>query len=115
MAEAKPDGVWVTRVVYHKARAGREQRFLDMMVAVAEAWKNQLPEIQVTRYRTATAERGVYVVLVRFRAENLHHFYDWSGAALEREWGQAETAAFLAEYYGCLEESRQVAVVTEAD
>ena len=58
---------------------------------------------------------GVYVVLVRFRAENLHHFYEWSGAALEREWGQKETEAFLAEYYGCLEESRQVAVVTEAD
>jgi hypothetical protein len=82
-----------------------------MMVAVAEAWKKRLPEIQVTRYRSATAERGVYVVLVRFRAENLHHFYDWSGA----EWGRKETETFLAEYYGCLEDSRQIAVVTEAD
>jgi len=114
-ADAGKDGVWVTRVVYHKAKAGKEQRFLDMMVAVAEAWKKHLPEIQVTRYRSATAERGVYVVLVRFRAENLHHFYDWSGAALEREWGKKETDAFLAEYYGCLEDSRQVAVVTETD
>ena len=115
MAEASKAGAWVTRVVYHKARAGKERRFLDMMIAVAEAWKRQLPEIQVTRYRSATAERGVYVVLVRFRAENLHHFYEWSGAALEREWGKPETDAFLAEYYGCLEDSRQVAVVTEAD
>jgi len=74
MRDGAKDGVWVTRVVYHKTKAGRERRFLDMMTAVAEAWKKQLPEIQVTRYRSATAERGVYVVLVRFRAENLHHF-----------------------------------------
>ena len=77
------DDVMVTRVVYHKAKAGREARFLQMMVEVAEAWKKQLPEIVVTRYRSATSERGVYVVLVKLRAINLHHFYDWTGAALE--------------------------------
>ena len=109
------DGVMVTRVVYHKAKAGKEARFLQMMVDVAEAWKKQLPEITVTRYRSATAERGVFIVLVKLRAENLHHFYEWTGAALEREWGEAATEEFLAEYYGCLEESRQIAVVTEAD
>ena len=109
------DDVMVTRVVYHKAKAGREARFLQMMVDVAEAWKKQLPEIVVTRYRSATSERGVYVVLVKLRAINLHHFYDWTGAALEREWGVAETEKFLAEYYDCLEDSRQIAVVTEAD
>jgi hypothetical protein len=115
MAAATRDGIWVTRVVHHKARAGREARFLEMMRAVKAAWKRQLPEITVSLYRSATAERGVYMALVRFRAENLHHFYDWSGAALEREWGKRKADAFLREYYGCLEDSRQVAVVTEAD
>jgi uncharacterized protein YqiB (DUF1249 family) len=115
MANAAKDGIWVTRVVHHKARAGKEARFLEMMRAVRDAWGKQLPEITVRIYRSATAERGVYIALVRFRAENLHHFYDWSGAALEREWGKKEADTFLAEYYGCLEESRQVAVVTEAD
>lgn len=114
MPQAK-SGVMVTRVVHHKAKAGREARFLEMMRSVKAAWRKQLPEIQVTIYRSAMAERGVYVALVKFRAENLHHFYDWSGAALEREWGKKKAETFLAEYYGCLEESRQVAVVTEAD
>lgn len=108
-------GVRVTRVVYHKARPGKEARFLQMMVEVAEAWKKQLPSIRVTRYVSATAERGVFIVLVELPGEHLHHFYDWTGAALEREWGKARTEAFLAEYYGCLEDSRQIAVVTEAD
>jgi antibiotic biosynthesis monooxygenase (ABM) superfamily enzyme len=109
------DGLMVTRVVYHKTKAGKEARFLEMMRAVKAAWQKQLPEIGVTLYRSATAERGVYMALVKFRAENLHHFYEWSGTALEREWGKNEAEAFLAEYYSCLEESRQVAVVTEAD
>ena len=65
------------------------------------------------RFRSATAERGVFIALVTFRAENLHHFYEWSGAALEKEWGKAETEQYLDEYYGCLEESQQIAVVTE--
>ncbi len=107
--------VMVTRVVHHKARAGKEARFLEMMRAVKAAWQRQLPEISVSLYRSATAERGVYMALVRFPAAHLHHFYEWSGAALEREWGKKEADTFLAEYYGCLEESRQVAVVTEAD
>lgn len=110
---AKP--VTVTRVVHHKARAGKEARFLQMMRAVRDAWKAQLPEISVRLYRSATAVRGEYVALVSFPAEHLHEFYDWSGAALERQWGKKEADAFLAEYYGCLEESCQVAVVTEAD
>ncbi len=108
-------GVMVTRVVHHKARAGREARFLEMMRAVRDAWKKQIPELSVRLYRSATAVRGEYMALVRFPAEHLHEFYDWSGAALEREWGKKEADTFLAEYYGCLEESRQVAVVTEAD
>lgn len=108
-------GVRVTRVVYHKAKAGREARFLQMMIEVAEAWKKQIPEVDVVRYTTATAERGVFIALVHLPAEHLHHFYEWTGAALEREWGKDETDVFLAEYYGCLEDSKQIAVVTEAD
>jgi hypothetical protein len=105
----------VTRVVHHKARAGKEARFLEMMRAVRAAWGKQLPEIQVKIFRSATAVRGEYMALVSFPAGHLHEFYDWSGAALEREWGKREADTFLAEYYGCLEDSRQVAVVTEAD
>ena len=107
------DEIWVTRVVRHKARAGREDRFLEMMQEVAEVWKKHVPEISVRRFRSATAARGVFIALVTFRAENLHHFYEWSGAALEKEWGKAETEQYLDEYYGCLEESQQIAVVTE--
>ena len=114
MAGSEP-GVMVTRVVYHKAKPGREARFLQMMIEVADAWNNQNLGITVTRYRSATSERGVYMVLVKLPGEHLHHFYDWTGAALEREWGVAETEAFLAEYYDCLEDSRQIAVVTEAN
>ena len=113
MNEANDD-LMVTRVVYHKAKAGREARFLQMMVEVSAAWKNQLPEITVTPYKSATSERGVYIVLVKLRAANLHHFYEWTGAALEKEWGVNETETFLAEYYDCPEDSRQIAVVTEA-
>jgi hypothetical protein len=108
-------GITVTRVVHHKARAGKETRFLEMMRAVRAAWGKQLPEISVKIYRSATAVRGEYVALVSFPGTRLHEFYDWTNAALEREWGTAEAERFLAEYYGCLEESRQVAVVTEAD
>ena len=107
-------GVRVTRVVYHKARAGKEERFLQMMIDVADAWKKQIPEVDVVRYASATAERGVFIVLVHLPAEHIHHFYEWTGAALEREWGKKETDTFLAEYYGCLEDSKQIAVVTEA-
>jgi uncharacterized protein YqiB (DUF1249 family) len=114
MAPASKNGLMVTRVVHHKARAGKEARFLEMMRAVRAAWKKQLPEISVKLYRSATAVRGEYVALVSLPAEHLHEFYEWSGAALEREFGKKEAEAFLAEYYGCLEESRQVAVVTEA-
>ena len=64
MAGSEP-GVMVTRVVYHKAKPGREARFLQMMIEVADAWNNQNLGITVTRYRSATSERGVYVVLVK--------------------------------------------------
>jgi uncharacterized protein YqiB (DUF1249 family) len=105
----------VMRVVHHKARAGKETRFLEMMRAVRAAWGKQLPEISVKLYRSATAVRGEYIALVSFPGEHLHDFYDWTNAALEREFGQKQAETFLAEYYGCLEESRQVAVVTDAD
>lgn len=105
----------VTRVVHHRARAGKEARFLEMMRAVRTAWGKQLPEISVKLYRSATAVRGEYIALVSLPAEHLHEFYDWTNAALEREFGQKEAESFLGEYYGCLEESRQVAVVTDVD
>jgi uncharacterized protein YqiB (DUF1249 family) len=112
---ATTTGINVTRVVHHKARAGKETRFLEMMRAVRAAWGKQLPEISVKIYRSATAVRGEYIALVSFPGARLHEFYDWTNAALEREWGKSEAERFLGEYYACLEESRQVAVVTEAD
>jgi hypothetical protein len=115
MAGTAKQGLMVTRVVHHKARAGKEARFLEMMRAVRAAWGKQLPEISVKLYRSATAVRGEYVALVSIPADRLHEFYDWTNAALEREWGKKEAETFLSEYYGCLEESRQVAVVTDAD
>jgi len=115
MAGSSKPRLMVTRVVHHKARAGKETRFLEMMRAVRAAWGKQLPEITVKLYRSATAVRGEYIALVSLPAEHLHEFYDWTNAALEREFGQEQAETFLTEYYGCLEESRQVAVVTDAD
>ncbi len=103
----------VTRVVVHKTKPGKEERFRRMLHALVPAWRKQIPELGLTIYRSATAERGLFIAHVRIPLEHLPHFYEWATAALEREWGKTKTDKFLKEYYGCLEDSRQLAVVHE--
>lgn len=103
----------VTRVVVHKTKPGKEETFRRMLHALRPAWNKQLPELGLTIYRSATAERGLFIAHVTIPLVHLPHFYEWSTAALEREWGAAKTAQYLKEYYECLEDSRQLAVVYE--
>lgn len=103
----------VTRVVVHKTKPGKEETFRRMLHALVPAWKKRIPELSLTIYRSATAERGLFIALVTIPLVHLPDFYEWATAALEREWGRARTARYLKDYYECLDESRQLAVVYE--
>jgi hypothetical protein len=103
----------VTRVVVHKARPGKEETFRGLLHALVPAWGRELPELSLTIFRSATAERGLFIAHVTIPLARLPEFYEWSTAALERAWGAERTAAYLRAYYDCLEESRQLAVVYE--
>lgn len=107
------DGLRVTRVVIHKAKPGKEETFRQMLHALVPAWKKQLPELALTIYRSATAERGLFIAHVTIPLVHLADFYEWATEALEREWGKAKTERYLKEYYECLEDSKQLAVVYE--
>jgi hypothetical protein len=103
----------VTRVVVHKTKPNKEEKFRDMLHALVPAWKKQIPELSLTVYRSATAERGLFIAHVTIPLEHLPDFYEWSVIALEREWGKARTDRYLRDYYDCLQESKQLAVVYE--
>jgi hypothetical protein len=107
------EGLLVTRVVVHKAKPGKEDTFRRLLHALVPAWRKQIPELSLTIYRSATGERGLFIAHVTIPLGHLPDFYEWATAALEREWGKARTARYLRDYYGCLEDSRQLAVVYE--
>jgi hypothetical protein len=110
----KPSEGWrVTRVVVHKTKPGKEDTFRRLLHALVPAWRKQLPELSLTIYRSASGERGLFIAHVTIPLAHLPDFYEWATAALEREWGKARTARYLRDYYGCLEDSKQLAVVYE--
>jgi hypothetical protein len=110
---AKVRHAMVTRVVVHKTKPNKEEKFRRMLHDLVPAWKKQIPELSLTIYRSATAERGLFIAHVTIPLVHLPDFYEWATEALEREWGKAKTDRYLSEYYDCLEDSKQLAVVYE--
>jgi hypothetical protein len=107
------DTARVVRVMMHKARPGREETFRRLLHALVPAWGRQIPELELRIFRSATGERGIFMAHVGMPVERLAVFQEWATEALERQWGKARTAAFVRNYYDCLEESTQLAVVYE--